>query len=583
MLEALEQEEYILTHRLTPTGPIPTAHDPEGVYPYESFCETSRRPTIEKYRMVVLRNDHIQVTICPDLGGKVHSLILRRTGTETLFVPGVVRPVRILPRHFFIGGGIEVSFPISHTPVQLETVLHRVERAGDRIYVSCGERELRFGMQWTVEYSLGEQDDFLTQRTVFYNPGKRAHPWMSWSNAGVSAEDDTEFHFPQGNVLVHDSELRTMDWADGPRRQSDVARMTGFFWRDADGCAFGAYTPSLRAGLYHIADPSTMPGIKLWTDGCGRDERWVDQYTLDGRQCLEIQAGPLVDQSMKDALAPGQMRHHVEFWLPSTERRDIETIELPRPVLRDLTAVPLFEWARPRDVDLWLQVIDAARAVDPALLPPSPDLADNRWAPSGMGDDLGNALAWAAVAAQRNDESSRWLFHYGTWLAGINAIEEALAVLDQSSDDRARAFAGRLYLREKKDARTAVERFSAIENDAIALHPQVVCERDGALAQIGPETLGERGDWLDRVCKLDDEWLAERRALLCLDRGDAQAAFDILKSTPFQLVHQRYVRTGLWRRVEAALGLTPERYPFLLGEDDLADFGAYREYREDVG
>ena len=25
----------------------------------------------------------------------------------------------------------------------------------DRIYVTCGERELRFGMQWSVEYSLG--------------------------------------------------------------------------------------------------------------------------------------------------------------------------------------------------------------------------------------------------------------------------------------------------------------------------------------------------------------------------------------------------------------------------------------------
>ena len=115
--------------------------------------------------------------------------------------------------------------------------------------------------------------------------------------------------FPSGPVLVHGRDLRTIDWnAEGPRRQSDVQRMTGFFWRKPDCSAFGAFTPSLGAGLYHVADLSHVPGIKLWTDGTGRDEAWVTQYTLNGEQCLEIQAGPLVDQSVKSVLQPGQLR-----------------------------------------------------------------------------------------------------------------------------------------------------------------------------------------------------------------------------------------------------------------------------------
>ena len=51
-----------------------------------------------------------------------------------------------------------MSFPISHTPVQNVPVRYQVERKGDRVYAWCGERELRFGMHWTVEYSLGEAD-----------------------------------------------------------------------------------------------------------------------------------------------------------------------------------------------------------------------------------------------------------------------------------------------------------------------------------------------------------------------------------------------------------------------------------------
>jgi hypothetical protein len=97
---------------------------------------------------------------------------------------------------------------------------------------------------------------------------------------------------------------------------------------------------------------------------------------------------------------------------------------------------------------------------------------------------------------------------------------------------------------------------------------------------LGTETLDERERWLKAVSALDDEWVVERRASLLIDRGDAQAAFDLLRGTRFQLVHQRYERTRLWRQVESMLGLEPVEYPVWLGEDDLAEFGAYREHPE---
>jgi hypothetical protein len=285
MLNVEESDEILLTHPLAPAGPIPTAADPEGVYPYESFCETSRRPVLKKYRMITLENDRIRVKLCPDLGGRVISLAQKDSGLESLFNPRIIRPVRILPRHAYIGGGLEVSFPISHTPVQIVPVLYDIAWGDDRVYVSCGEKELRFGMHWTVEYSVGEGVEFLTQRTVFRNPDSVGHPWMSWSNAGVPARPDTEFHFPGGSVLAHGREMRVIDWhAEGPRRQSDIKSMIGYFWRNPECCAFGAFTPSLGVGLYHVADPSLTPGMKLWSDGVGRDERWVSQYTPDGSQ-----------------------------------------------------------------------------------------------------------------------------------------------------------------------------------------------------------------------------------------------------------------------------------------------------------
>ncbi len=109
MLELAEFTEVLLTHQLVPSGPLPTAYDPDGFYPYESFCETSRRPILTKYRMVSIENDQIRVKICPDLGARVCSLLLKKEWVETLYFPHVIRPVRILPRNSFMGGGIELS------------------------------------------------------------------------------------------------------------------------------------------------------------------------------------------------------------------------------------------------------------------------------------------------------------------------------------------------------------------------------------------------------------------------------------------------------------------------------------------
>jgi len=576
MLESNETTELLLTHTLVPAGPIPTTHDPDGIYPYESFCETSRRPEIRRYRMVTIENDEIRVKICPDLGGRVCSLWLKKAATETLFFPPVIRPVRILPRQAFTGGGIELSFPISHSPVEIVSVVHDIAHSEDRIYVSCGERELRFGMHWTVEYSLGKTDSFLTQRTVFFNPDREAHPWMSWSNAGVPARADTVFDFPNGPVLAHDSQIRTINWkTEGPRGQTDVHRMTGYFWQKADCGAFGTFTPSLGAGLYHAADPLQAPGIKLWSDGIGRDEAWVSQFTLDGKQCLEIQSGPLIDQSVKDTLGPGQLHQHVEFWIPSACRMEIRSILLPAPELRPLKDVPLFTWARYQDISEWFQLISAHKAFNVRQIPKGPDVDSNHWAPSGIAE-LGDALSWA-VSLTDDGERDKWLFQRGAWLAGRGEPDAGLQVLSQSRDDRARALAGRLWFVYMHDAHAAAAAFRAIESPAISLHPQVVIERDKALAALGSETIEERTSWLNAVAALDDEWLIERRAAFLLDRGDAHAALQMLMGARFQLVHQRYERTSLWRRVASTLGLKTVELPTWLGEDDLAEFGAYRE------
>ncbi|MHC1765587.1 MAG: DUF5107 domain-containing protein [Verrucomicrobiia bacterium] len=576
MLQLHELQKALLVHQTTSAGPIPPLFDPDGVYPYPSFVETSRRPSLKSCRFIVLENDFLHVTICPDLGGKVHSILDKRSGNEVLFVPTSIQPVRILPRLGFVPGGIEVSFPISHTPVQLERIACESRQVGGRLYAWCGERELHFGMQWTVEYSLGEGDAFLTQRTVFHNPSGRAHPWMSWSNAAVPVRPDTEFDFPNGPVLSHGAKLERIDWASqGPKRLRDLGRMTGFFWLEPDCGAFGAFTPSLGQGLYHVADLNLVPGIKLWSYGLGPHETWGRAASLSGETYAEIQGGPIRDQSIKELLQPGQTRAHVEFWIPSAEPRNLASLALPAPDLLPASNVPLFGWPPRPEVEFWTSVLEAFDKRASAEIPVSPLCDELLWAPSAM-ESLGDALAWAAAKTNSPARDS-WLFQRGAWLAGAGRVEEALITLGESSDARARALEARLHLRARNDPAAAVEAFRRISDTSLARHPQVVVERDTALAALGHSTISERESWLAQVEHCEDEWLIERRAAFLLDQGKPADARTLLERTRFQLVHQRYARTRLWQRIKAALNLVEPDPPNWLGEDDLAEFGAYRE------
>ena len=569
-----EVQGDVFTHELIPAGPIPTAFDPDAVYPYLSFVETSDRPVLKQYGFVVLENAKLRVAICPDRGGRVTSILHKESGKEVLYAPDVIRPTRILPRFGFVAGGIEVSFPISHSPTQNDPVLYRIDRTNTRSYVTCGERELRFGMQWSVEYSLGPDDDFLTQRAVFHNPGRSAHPWMSWSNAAVPSAPDTQYHFPRGRVLAHSSTLAVIDWR--PTQEADVAEMTGFFWQTKDANAFGAFTPSFGAGLYHIADERVAPGMKLWSYGAGKDRAWATLSTARNDPYAEIQGGPIRDQSTKLELGPGETRWHVEFWIPSDKPLDVYALKVPNVQLRPIKDVPLFEWAREGEVKVWRDLVRAYASQ--GMLPKPPEIDRCLWPPSGM-EDLNAAFKWA-IEKTDGEARERWKFYHGTWLAGRGKKREAIAVLSATrSVGVAQALLARL-LKIEGDIEGARTALASIQEQWLQRHPQIIVARDEVLRASGPGTLAEREQWLRRVDALPDERITERRVQLLIDKGELQSAKRLLLSppSPFQKVHQRYVRTALWKQVCEKLNEPCLPIPAELGEDQLAAFGAYREF-----
>ena len=311
------------------------------------------------------------------------------------------------------------------------------------------------------------------------------------------------------------------------------------------------------------------------------DQRWSNASTMSDECYLEIQAGPIADQSIKAELEPGQTVVFQEYWFPTATKLDIRAMALPAPVLIPAAEIPMFGLVttRPTTASWVALVASKTGAAAAALFPESSWMADN-WAPSGM-DELGPVLAGlvgSGELAAMPGLLSYMQFQLGAWHAGRGDASASLEALAKSADDRARALSGRLLRFVNDDAAAAAAEFAKIADPVFAAHPQVVIERDLALAALPDKHLGVRAAWLQKVSGLNDDGLTERRALLQHDSGDSVAALATLTTRQFQLLHQRYVRSDLYR---CCAGLPRDApVPASLGEDELARWGAYREHEE---
>ena len=107
--------------------------------------------------------------------------------------------------------------------------------------------------------------------------------------------------------------------------------------------------------------------------------------TPDRQPYVEIQGGPISDQSIKLELRPGEKKNHVEYWIPTDHPLDIYSLKVPALRLRPIDRIPLFDWARKNESSIWIALADAYK--NKSTLPAAPYPEDGQWAPSGMEGD----------------------------------------------------------------------------------------------------------------------------------------------------------------------------------------------------
>lgn len=563
---------------------------PNPVYPYEMALSNDARPIRRAYRAVEVVNDLLKVTVVPDLGGRIFQIEDRDTGAAYLHENRCVRPTRIPPLWRFISVGIELNFPLTHSPTGLEPIGYEVIRDHDAgmVGVAVGEQERRWGLSWRAEVRLyrGYRGVIVAVRGWNDTSAGRAVQW--WSNAAQPAGGDTEFVYPDEPIVAHIDGEEDGAWpifnGTDLRRHKNFDRMIGTFHHPSTADWFGIYHHERQWGLLHLADPDRLPGKKLWSFGySGVTSDWPLSMTRDGAPSCEIQSGVPALQNQHRDLEPGDDMAFVEIWQPVDERSELDDGNRPSFASVVSSIGGIHDAPRtlpPMDARIpglvWRQVLEAWRAEDPTRLAEvEVRLGDEEagWPPSGY-TDLAQALEWA----EQNRPACRlWTFMCGVHACSMedwDVAELRLRLVAAEADEIegwrrtgaprgiARALVARILLNVREDV-----------EEGLAMLVDAATElRDGSVLEEVDSLLRDQGRTGDRRAMLewwpdDDMRKQEVLASIEIDDGDPRKGIEILLTTPWERHHCRLRRSELWRDARARLDEPTEPVPGELMED----------------
>ena len=391
----------------------------------DEYEASSPRAYPWSYRAVVLENEFLKITLLPDLGGRIYSVVFKPTGSNELYQNPVIKPSPWGPAEqggWLAAGGIEWDLPVAeHGYAWGDSwgyITNRIDPSTASVTVFMPfEDHLRAEVDVTLR--SGEAAFTLQPRVV--NPTDKAIDYQFWINALLApgpantVGPGLRFLFPTDQMTVHSrgdeslpEEQSAMSWP--VYNGADYSRLgnwnqwLGIFERPAAHGPFsGVYDGDADEGLVRVFSPAAAPGSKAF--GLG----WSDPfdpslYTDDNSAYVELHAGVSPTFSDEARLAAGETYTWQETWFPVAGIGGVSTADGNGAVylapVADGLAVGLF----PRLAitgRLTLTVDDAEMLSQDATLDPAhpfyqvvamPDLASGQIAAVTLFDQDGTAV-----------------------------------------------------------------------------------------------------------------------------------------------------------------------------------------------
>lgn len=304
----------------------------------ERFQRERPGPENRTYKVLVLENAYLKVTILPELGGRVWQAIHKPTGANLFYQNPVVKPSPWGPPEqlgWLVVGGLEWSLPVVEhgydwgVPWGYSPLQHSPDLASITVFTPRDGRYLAASVTITLRAGAAEFD---VEPTIS-NVSDRPLDFAFWGTAmlapgtGNKPSGSTHFLLPGQQMTVHstgDGRLpapgQPFNWPihNGVDYSwlGNYQQWLGFFERPA---AHGPYTAiydtAANAGGVRIYPASVARGSKLfalgWHSAIGSDN-----FTDDGSAYVELHGGlaPTFDDTYR--LPAGGAVSWREVWYP---------------------------------------------------------------------------------------------------------------------------------------------------------------------------------------------------------------------------------------------------------------------------
>ena len=216
------------------------------------------------YLAVFLENEYVQLTMLPELGGRIFAGLDKTNGYDFFYRQHVVKPALIGLFGAWMSGGVEFNWPQHHRPSTFMPVDHSIEHHADGSRtVWLGEHDPMQRMKGMVGVCLYPGSAVVETKVRLYNRTPFPQTFLWWENVAVRVNEQYQIFFPPDVTYVTFHSKQTMahypvarkvycgvDFSQGVdiswHRNSPHA--TSYFAGESRYDFFGGYDHGRRAG-----------------------------------------------------------------------------------------------------------------------------------------------------------------------------------------------------------------------------------------------------------------------------------------------------------------------------------------------
>lgn len=304
------------------------------VYPLPVIDKIYDEKVMQKYRVVFLENDYVQIWIIPELGGRIQRALDKTNNYDFVYYNQVVKPALVGLAGPWISGGIEFNWPQHHRPSTyspVEYTLKENEDGSKTVFIS--EIDRMYGTKVTAGFTLHPGKAYLEIKAQLYNRTSTPQTFLWWANPAVAVNDHTQSVFPPDVTAVFDHGKRDVstfpiatgtyykvDYSAGVdiSKYKNIPVPTSYMAYKSDYNFVGGYDHGKHAGLLHFADHHVSPGKKQWTWGNGDfGQAWDRNLTDEDGPYIELMTGVYTDNQPDFTwLNPYEEKTFTQYFMP---------------------------------------------------------------------------------------------------------------------------------------------------------------------------------------------------------------------------------------------------------------------------